>query len=226
MKKKYREILCFLSLLTVFGASAKAQQTVVDKMMMTVSDGVRTELITYSDLLWQLALEPDAVLENPSKTALTEILERLTEQRLIALEAERLPAAAPTEEEVAAEIRRIVSFFPSPAVFEARLRLVGFDTTADSNFRRIIEQRLAIDKYLDFRFRSFVVVTPLDETQFYNETFVPQFRRANPGVVVPALAQTREQVKQELTVRRIAQDTERFLEEAKTRAIITTLNPI
>lgn len=234
MKKFRLKILCFPCLLTLLLllsattiANAQEQgQLVVDKMVTTVSDGVRTELITFSDLLWQLALEPDAVLENPSKADLTAILERLTEQRLIALEAERLPAAAATEAEVNAEIRRLVTFFSSAATFQARLRLVGFESTDDSNFRRIIEQRLAINKYLDFRFRSFVVVTPLDEEQFYNETFVPQFRRSNPGVVVPSLTAVRKDVSEELTNRRIAADIERFVEEAKARAIITALNPV
>jgi len=33
-------------------------QQVVDKMVATINGGVRTELITYSDLMWQLALQP------------------------------------------------------------------------------------------------------------------------------------------------------------------------
>jgi hypothetical protein len=33
-------------------------QQVVDRMVCTVNAGIRTDLITYSDLLWQLALQP------------------------------------------------------------------------------------------------------------------------------------------------------------------------
>ncbi|MEP6925302.1 MAG: hypothetical protein ABI954_12620 [Pyrinomonadaceae bacterium] len=226
MKKFLTKIWCFSCLLLALTATTEAQQITVDKMMATVSDGVGTKLITYSDLLWQLALEPDASLETPSKDDLNQVLERLTQQRLIALEAERLPAAAPTDDAVSQEIRRLVAAFPSAANFEARLRRVGFESTDDPNFRQIIEQRLAINNYLDFRFRSFVVVTPQDEEQFYNDTFVTEFRRANPGVVVPSLDQTRERVNKELTERRIESDIEKFLEEAKVRAIITVLNPI
>lgn len=228
MAKRFFQIYLWWILICLVAATAHAQQpTVTDKMLVSVSDGVRApELITYSDVLWQLALQPNVLLDAPGKTDLQQGLDRLTEQRLIALEAERLPAAAPTEAEIDGEIRRIVAAFPSAAVFESRLRQVGFASTADQNFRRIVEQRLAIEKYLDFRFRSFVVVTPADEAQFYNQTFLPEFRRTNPGVVVPALETVRSRVNADITEQKIAADIERFLTEARERAVITTLNPL
>src|SRR5262245_16904794 len=39
-------------------------QDVTDKMIATVNGGVETDLITYSDLRWQLALQPDTPLVN------------------------------------------------------------------------------------------------------------------------------------------------------------------
>lgn len=215
-----------LAILFLFSPAALRAQVEVDKMLVTVSDGVRTELITYSDLLWQLALQPGSSIESPSKEDLNRVLQRLIEQRLIALEAERLPAAAPTDAEIEAEIRRIITAFGSPVTLAARLRRVGFESADDPNLRRIVEQRLAIEKYLNFRFRSFVVITPLDEERFYSETFVPRFRQANPGVVVPTLEQSRKQINAELTENRVEADIERFLTEARERAIITTLNQI
>lgn len=226
MKRFFKQIYGVVGVILLTVAAAHGQAVVVDKMLVTVSDGVRTELITYSDLLWQLALQPDSNLDSPSKADLDGVLELLTEQRLIALEAGRLPAAAPTEEEILTDIRRLVEAFPSPANFEARLRQVGFESTSDPNFRRIIEQRLTIQKYLDFRFRSFIVVTPQDEEKFYTETFALQFRRQNPGVVVPALDAVRTQIREQLTELRVETEIERFLSEAKERGIITTLNPL
>lgn len=225
MKAVFYRSFCLAFLLTLFILSASAQ-TVVDKMLVTVSDGVRTELITYSDVIWQLAMQPDASLDAPSKDDMNAALERLKDQRLIALEAERLPAAAPTDAEITTEIRRIVAAFPSAAVFEARLRRVGFESTDDPNFRRIIERRLAIEKYLDFRFRSFIVITPQDEERYYGSTFVPEFRRSSPGVVVPPLESVRRRINEELTEAQIEFNIQRFITEARERAIITTLNPV
>ena len=71
--------------------AAPAQQ-VVDKMVATVNAAGQTRcqvcLITYSDLLWQLALQPDTVLANPSSEQLNRALTLIIDQRLILQEAE------------------------------------------------------------------------------------------------------------------------------------------
>jgi hypothetical protein len=54
-------------LIFVFFLSKAQAQTVVDKTVATVGDGIGVpELITYSDLLWQLALQPSAPLRPPT----------------------------------------------------------------------------------------------------------------------------------------------------------------
>lgn len=201
-------------------------QNVVDKMVATVSDGVRTELITYSDLLWQLALQPSADVTQPTSLELKQALELLINQRLFALEAERLPRTPPTDKEIADAIRELVSNFPTAAEFERRLRAVGFKSVDDENFVAIVRQRVAIEKYLDFRFRSFIVITADDEAKYYRDVFVPTFRRQNPGVVVPALDSKRVEINRELTEQRIAQQMETFLDEAKRRAEIVILSQV
>ena len=226
--KREKNLFKLFFLFAVFAAAVvpTRAQTVVDKTVATVGDGAKSELITYSDLLWQLALQPDTPINEPRKEDLEAALQTLTEQRLIALEAERLPTVTPSEAEVTAEIQRFVKRFPAASVFEARLRRVGFKSIEDPNFRRIIERRLAVDKYLDFRFRSFIVVTPADEEQYYRETYVPDFRRRNPGVVPPQLEAVRNTINQQITETRIETEINRFLEEARNRASITILYPI
>jgi hypothetical protein len=204
---------------------AGAQQ-VVDKTVATVTDGAKTELITYSDLKWQLALQPNVTLNPPSSEDLNRALRLLIDQRLFAIEAERLPREAPTKTEITAKINEIVSFFSTPAEFERRLKLVGFKSVSDPNFEQIISQRIAIDKYLAFRFRSFIVITAEDEARYYREVFVPEFRRRNAGVIVPSLESRRAQIVDALTEERVGQQMETFLDEAKRRAEIVILNPV
>ncbi|MBC7900155.1 MAG: hypothetical protein H7070_08890, partial [Saprospiraceae bacterium] len=177
-------VVFLAAVLTAFSNVVPAQ-TVVDKIVATVDDGVKTELITYSDLRWQLALQPNISLNPATSEDLNRALQLLINQRLFALEAERLPRSAPTEKEIADKIAEILSYFPSTAEFEKRLISVGFTSVKDDNFERIISQRVAIDKYLDFRFRSFVVITAEDETKYYRDTFVPDFRRRYPGLLMP-----------------------------------------
>ena len=85
-------------------------QEIVDKTVATVNDGIRPiELITYSDLLWQLALEPETPISPPTDEDLNRALQLIINQRLIILEAQRLPTISPKDEDVRAEISRIVS---------------------------------------------------------------------------------------------------------------------
>ncbi len=201
-------------------------QTVVDKTVATVSDGIRTELITYSDLKWQLALQPGVSLAQPRSEDLNVALTTVINQRIFALEAERIPRAAPTDLEVKAQINDILSRFTSAAEFEQRLRMVGFESVRDDNFQRLITERVAITKYIDFRFRSFVVNTPDEETRYYTQTYAPEFRRRYPGVEVPTLEQRRKDVDEQLTESKVLLNIETFLDDAKRRIEVVILKPV
>ena len=213
-----------LILLAFMLPHAISAQIKVDRSVATITDGVRTELITYSDLLWQLALQPGTQIDPPLKDDLNRALQSLINQRLFSLEAERIPRAAPTEEEIKLEIRDIISHFSTPAEFERRLNRVGFASVNDDNFERIISERLAIRKYLDFRFRSFIVITAADEDKYYREIYVPNFRKRYPGVVVPTLDAKRSEIHNTLVENKVSDQIETFLDEAKRRVEITILS--
>jgi len=203
-----------------------AAQEMVDKTIAVVSDSSRFELITYSDLLWQLALQPNTPIDPPRSEDLNQALQVLIDQRLFALEAERLPRVAPTEAEIDKKINDTLAYFPSPAAFEARLKTVGFDSIQDEAFQHIIAQRVAIDKYVDFRFGSFVVITPEDEATYYRNVFVPEFRRTSPGRIMPSLDEERKSINEILTRDKTAAGIETFLDEAKRRVSIEILSEV
>ena len=219
-------LLLLATTATVLLASSIHAQKAVDKTVATVSDGVRTELITYSDLLWQLALQPGISVTEPTSQDLNRALQTMINQRLFALEAERLPRTAPTDEEVGAEITRLLLYFPTSADFEKRLKQVGFTSVKDDNFENIIRQRIAIDKYLDFRFRSFIVITAEDEAKYYRDVFVPDFRAKNRGLLMPTLNEKRAEIRSILEEQRVATGIETFLDEAKRRAQIEILSEV
>ncbi len=199
-------------------------QEIVDKTIATVSDGASDpELITYSDLLWQLALEPETPLNPPTSEDLNRALQTLVNLRIFALEAQRLPSAEPNKDEIAKEIKRILDTFRSAAEFEDRLRTVGFNSKDDDNFQRMMKQRVAIEKYIEFRFRSFVIVTLEDEKKYFREVFTPDFRRKSPGSLLPEFDEIKLQINKILTEDKIAQDIETFLDDATRRAEIVYL---
>jgi hypothetical protein len=204
--------------------SVQAQtQVVVDKMVATVNGGVRPSLITYSDLLWQLALQPDVPLENPSSENLNRALNVVIGQRLILQEAEKLPSIAPTDEEVKARRDEFVKLFPSQAEFLRRAESVGL---SGDQLTEIIRQRLTIEKYLDFRFRSFTVVTQKDVEDYYRDVYVPRLRRQQPGRLVPELKEVFKEIETELTESKIESETDEFLDSTRERAEIIVISPV
>jgi hypothetical protein len=208
-------------------APCQAQQ-VVDKMVATVNAGLLPEcrqicLITYSDILWQLALQPNTPLANPTSEDLNHALHLIIDQRLILQEAEKLPSIAPTVEEVKNARDELVKAFPSSAEFQQRLQRVGL--TAEK-LDEILEQRVRIEKYLDFRFRNFVVITEKEIADYYRDVYLPRLRARAPGQIVPTLEEARDDIEKTLTESKIESDTDAFLDNTRERAEIVTLNPV
>ncbi|MBD0369441.1 MAG: SurA N-terminal domain-containing protein [Pyrinomonadaceae bacterium] len=222
--KSGRLTRCLLvSLLLLLSASSSQAQEVVDKMVATVNGGVRTDLITYSDLLWQMALQPNTPVDNPNSEALNRALQLIINQRLIYQEAEKLPTINPTDKEISDALAALISLFPSRADFMERVQRVGLTS---EQLREIIRQRVAIDKYLDFRFRSFTVITPKEVSDYYRDVYTPRFQRQYPGRIVPTFEQVSKQLEAQLTEDKIESETTSFLDTARERAEITILNPV
>lgn len=202
-------------------------------MVATVNGGVRPDLITYSDLIWQLALQPDTPLANPSQQDLNNALGLVISQQLILQEAEKLPTISPTDKEVDDKLKALMRLFASPEDFQRRVMSVGLSA---EQLREIVRKRVAIEKYLDFRFRSFTVITSQEVEAYYKDTYVPRLQRQMPRVIVPAIDDqvlqqdgktrtVREQIERTLTESRIESDTDAFLDEARERAEIVYLAP-
>lgn len=211
-----------LAALFVFAGSCPAQR-IVDKMVATVNAGVRTDLVTYSDLMWQLALQPNTQLDNPTSQDLNRALRLLIDQRLILQEAEKIPTIVPTSKEIGDARDELARNFASPLEFQQRLQRVGLTT---EKLDEIIEQRLKMEKYLDFRFRNFVVISQKEVADYYRDVYVPRFRTQFPGRIVPTLEQVRAEIEKTLTEAKIESEIDTFLDTARERAEIVMLSSV
>jgi hypothetical protein len=211
-----------LVLVLAFCSMCAAQQ-VIDRMVATVNAGARTELITYSDLMWQLALQPSTQLDNPTSEELNHALRLLIDQRLILQEAEKLPTITPTSREISDARAELARNFPSEPAFRERLQRVGL--TSDK-LDEIIEQRLKMEKYLDFRFRNFVVISEKEIADYYRDVYVRRFQQRSPGRIVPTLEQARDEIEKTLMEAKIESDPAAFLDPARERAEIVMLSPV
>src|SRR2546427_6872173 len=119
-------LLLFTLLPLCLPAVAQAQ-VVVDKTVATVNNGSLTtpDVITYSDLVWQMALQRDTPIDKPSSKDLNEALKRIEDQRLVLLEAKKLPGNEPTTEEIKQRADELAREFGSGAVLPTRMTRVG-----------------------------------------------------------------------------------------------------
>jgi hypothetical protein len=180
-------------------------------------------LITYSDLIWQLALQPNTQLANPTSAELNRALRLLIDQRLILQEAEKLPTIVPTPAEISNARTELSRYFPNEPAFRERLQRVGLTS---EKLDEILEQRLKMEKYLDFRFRNFVVISQKELADYYRDVYVPRFQARNPGRIVPTQEQARAEIEKTLMEAKIESDTDAFLDTARERAEIVMLTAL
>ncbi len=193
-------------------------QTVADKMVASVTDGSRAtpDLIAYSDIVWQLALEPNRPFnERPSSEDLNHALRLLEDQLLILQEARKLPIAGTDKarqefEDVVKKKRdELAQDFGSAARLQDRMARVGL--TSDQ-LDAILRDRVTVEKYLDFRFRAFVLISPKEITDRYNQEYA---RLRNSGRIVPTLDQARSRIERELTEEKIGSEIDTFVDSLR-----------
>lgn len=217
--------------LPIFSSPARAQ-IIVDKTVATVTNGSRAtpDLITYSDLVWQLTLEPGVPFSpKPASDQLNKALRTLEDQLLILQEARKLPPANTTEAiqtfegQVQQRRDQLVQAIGSRALFEQRMKAVGL--TAEQ-LDSILRDRVTIENYLDFRFRAFVLPPNAAEvSERYNREYG---RLRNTGRIVPTLEQVRARIEHDLTEEKIESEIDKFVDNLREQpgTEIVVLNPV
>src|SRR5947199_10859017 len=107
--------LTYYFILFTFYFAVCARQKVVDQIIALVNE----EIITRSDLLWSLAMDPQAPnpAEGVSSDLLRQKLDVLIDQRLIAQEARRVPTAEITAEDINQPRAALIRDFKSETIY-------------------------------------------------------------------------------------------------------------
>ncbi|MGQ9898257.1 MAG: hypothetical protein ACUVR8_11965 [Acidobacteriota bacterium] len=194
------------------------REFLTDRLVATVNDDVITE----SDLVWLLAFDPDVYLASISESDLQRVLAAKIDLFLLSQEAARFPRANLTDEEVAAAKQRLIKRFPSEVAFRERLELVGLDA---ETFERLIRERLQVEKYINFRFQTFVLVTDDDVLEYYATKVRPALAAA--GTVAPETPneEQRALITEILSRERAEREQQQWLAAARQRAEIVPIAP-
>jgi hypothetical protein len=221
---------CLCTLLLALCSSASAQ-TIADKAVATVTNGARAtpDLITYSDLVWQLALEPErALADPPSSKDLNEALKTLEDQLLIVQEARKLPIAETAEGQkdfekaVTDMLNDLVRRFHGRERLQERMARVGLTS---EQLDAILRDRVTIERYLDFRFRAFAIATPKEISDRYQKLYGAA---RNSGKIVPTLDEARDRLEEEVKNEKIAVEIDNFVDSLRDQpgTEISVLNPV
>jgi len=222
--------LLVFPLLTAHCALLTAQ-TVPDKIVASVTNGSQAtpDVITYSDLVWQLALEPARPsTARPAAEVLKQALDTLVQQTLVLQEAKKLPLAQTPEAQKDFEQKvkdrwdDVIRAFGSRAVLEERMKLVGLTT---EHLDQILRDRQTMDSYVNFRFRAFAVVSTKEISERYDKLYGPQ---RGSGRIVKTLDQARDDIERELTEEKIQAEIDKFLDRLMNQpgTEIVILNPV
>jgi hypothetical protein len=202
----------------LLGANSLAQKT-VDQILVIVNDDV----ITRSDLLWSLALDPAA--PNPaapvSPDVLRQKLDVMIDERLIQQEAARIPSSEVTRDEVIKKRTELISRFKSEAAFRDRVGSVGL--TPEKIFD-LLRQRILIERFVDFRFQTFVLVTEPEIQRYYDQRLVPEIRAK--GQVPPPLDKVRDDINSVLKAEKVNEEIDRWLNVVRQRADIVVVSEL
>jgi hypothetical protein len=170
--------------------------------------------------MWQIATGSRVPLNAVPASTKEDTLDNIIDAKLIHQEVERLPSAAVTDKEIDDRLRTMIANFPSSVEFQQRIESVGLTSAA---LRDVIRGQIEVEKYIDFRFRSFIVVTEEEIKNHYQTAEVEKAKEQ--GLIPPPLSDPKERklVEEDLRQQKITNQMETWLADARKRADIIRL---
>jgi hypothetical protein len=195
---------------------AQPSQTVADQVAAVVEN----EVISLSDLQWFVRYRGLQVPQEPQarRDFYLNMLEEVINQKVISREAEQTPIIQIYAEDVQARINAYRNQFPSQEAFEERLAQMEMSM---SDLRQLVRRQLAVNEFVEVRFKPFIIVMPDEIEAYYRQELVPQLEEQNLPLVDPALVE--ESIRDILTERKTTTELERWLRSARRKADVSVL---
>lgn len=189
---------------------------IVDRIVVTVG----TQAITESELELTIRLTsflnqttPDFSAENRRKT-----VERMIEQKLVLKELDFSRYPRPSADEVAPRLRNIVSLLFGGKDAAYRAALEKYRITED-DLKRYLLWQMTFFRFIDFRFRPGIQVTPAEIEEYFKNTIQPLARKANPDKKV-TLEEYHDRIERILMARREEVEMQSWLADTRKRTKI------
>ncbi|HEV8130070.1 MAG TPA: hypothetical protein VGQ81_02380 [Acidobacteriota bacterium] len=208
---------CLLLFFIFLEACCLLQAEIVDRVAATVNNRV----ITLSDVEWSFVGSPKPLPANSEerKKAMDAALEELIERELITQEVEKEPLFALREEDVDSELKKMETRYGGHPKLEAELQKSGLSL---DQLRVMIRRQLAVAKFVEARFRPFIIVLPDEIAAYYRETYVPALKKE--GITTPSpVEKVSDQIEKVLIEQKLDQELDKWLSNARKHAKIVKL---
>lgn len=200
----------------------RVQAEIIDRLVAVVN----RQVITLTDVEQEMKsqqLELDLALAGPGldsslKQRLTEeqATQRLIEQILIYQQIQEFPGTGVSDREIEAQLEEMQK--KAGGIEAWNEQLMRFKTSPEE-VRERIEWQLQVMKFIDYRFRQFVVVDPTEIESYYKDRFLPDLRKRaiQPE---PELSEVEEKIRDILTEEKLNAQVDEWLASLKANASI------
>lgn len=206
----------FWILTSVFCVLASAD--IIDRIAVAVDKQVITESQIDEEIRVTAFLNRDPV--DLSAAARKTAAGRLMEQALIRREMDLSRYPLPELSDAGESLQSLKAMYASEAEFQDALQM--YNVTVDELTRRLWWQ-LTLLRFIDYRFRPGIQIPSADVQAYYRQQVSEwQQKGTNP---IPTLEESRDQIEEILTQRKIDQALDQWLKDTAKQATIQYLDP-
>lgn len=186
------------------GCCASARAGLVDRIVAILD----RDVITLSEA--EEARRLDELRTGAPAPPLVDVVETLVETRLVEREVERFGAEPVPEALVDDAEARLRESFPSVAAFEEALRERGLE---EETLRDLLRRQLAVNAYLERRFRALTYVTDEEVERYVETELLPDLPAGAESIVT----QHEDEIRRLLAERKFNERVDRWVDELKAR---------
>jgi hypothetical protein len=217
--KTGRETFCILTSvfwIVLFAPSLRGE--IIDRIVITVGN----QVITQSQVDDEIRVTAFLNRETPdlSVKARREAAARLIEQALIKREMDRSRYPLPELADAGESLHSLKAMYPGEGDFQKALRADGI---SEDDLTHRLWWQLTLLRFIDYRFRPGIQI-PTSDVQAYYRQQVSEWEQKGMQPI-PTLEESRDQIEEIVTQKRIDQALEQWIQDARQQVTITYLDP-
>lgn len=191
---------------------------IIDRIVITVGNQVITQSQIDSEIRVTAFLNRES--EDLSADARKQAANRLIEQALIKREMDLSRYPLPELSDASESLQSLTEMYPTEADFEKALQTYGI--TVDELTRRLWWQ-LTLLRFIDYRFRPGIQIPAADVQAYYRQQVSEWEQKGTKPI--PSLEESRDQIEEILTQKRIDQALDQWIEDTRSQVAITFVDP-